>query len=66
MMVDGCCMGAMTLNMEDRTLHWIKAKSMVLATGGYERTYFSCTSVHTCTRDGNVSSFYTLLVCDVC
>ena len=50
---DGTCVGAMALNMEDGTIHRIKAKNTVLATGGYGRTYFSCTSAHTCTGDGN-------------
>jgi len=50
---DGECAGIMALNMEDGTLHRIKAKNTVLATGGYGRTYFSCTSAHTCTGDGN-------------
>merc|ERR1719282_929652 len=43
----------MALNMEDGTLHRIRAKNTVLATGGYGRAYFSCTSAHTCTGDGN-------------
>mmetsp|Transcript_1013 Transcript_1013/g.1589 ORF Transcript_1013/g.1589 Transcript_1013/m.1589 type:complete len:637 (+) Transcript_1013:95-2005(+) len=47
------CVGVMALNMEDGTLHRIQAKNTVLATGGYGRTYFSCTSAHTCTGDGN-------------
>eukprot|EP00529_Nitzschia_sp_RCC80_P013362 CAMPEP_0113481460 /NCGR_PEP_ID=MMETSP0014_2-20120614/22421_1 /TAXON_ID=2857 /ORGANISM="Nitzschia sp." /LENGTH=611 /DNA_ID=CAMNT_0000374959 /DNA_START=415 /DNA_END=2247 /DNA_ORIENTATION=- /assembly_acc=CAM_ASM_000159 len=47
------CVGVMALNMEDGTLHRIRAKNTVLATGGYGRTYFSCTSAHTCTGDGN-------------
>ncbi|KAL7470163.1 hypothetical protein ACHAXS_010406 [Conticribra weissflogii] len=50
---DGQCVGAMALNMEDGTLHRIFANNTVLATGGYGRTYFSCTSAHTCTGDGN-------------
>merc|ERR1711966_388920 len=50
---DGQCVGAMCLNMEDGTLHRIRANNTVLATGGYGRTYFSCTSAHTCTGDGN-------------
>ena len=45
--------GVVALNMEDGTLHRIRAKNTVLATGGYGRTYFSCTSAHTCTGDGN-------------
>jgi len=47
------CVGVIALNMEDGTLHRIRAKNTVLATGGYGRTYFSCTSAHTCTGDGN-------------
>jgi len=47
------CVGIIALNMEDGTLHRIRAKNTVLATGGYGRTYFSCTSAHTCTVDGN-------------
>merc|ERR1712013_654012 len=43
----------MALNMEDGTIHRIRAKNTVLATGGYGRAYFSCTSAHTCTGDGN-------------
>ena len=52
-MQDGKCVGVIALNMEDGTLHRIKAKNTVLATGGYGRAYFSCTSAHTCTGDGN-------------
>ena len=29
-----------------------RSKNTVLATGGYGRAYFSCTSAHTCTGDG--------------
>eukprot|EP00978_Attheya_sp_CCMP212_P047597 scaffold422354_cov59-Attheya_sp.AAC.1 len=50
---EGECVGIMALNMEDGTIHRIRAKNTVLATGGYGRTYFSCTSAHTCTGDGN-------------
>merc|ERR1711871_497256 len=53
MMQDGRCVGATCLNMEDGTIHRIKANNTVLATGGYGRAYFSCTSAHTCTGDGN-------------
>jgi succinate dehydrogenase (ubiquinone) flavoprotein subunit len=52
-MQDDRCVGVICLNMEDGTLHRIKANNTVLATGGYGRTYFSCTSAHTCTGDGN-------------
>jgi succinate dehydrogenase/fumarate reductase flavoprotein subunit len=47
------CVGVICLNMEDGTIHRIHAKNTVLATGGYGRAYFSCTSAHTCTGDGN-------------
>jgi succinate dehydrogenase / fumarate reductase flavoprotein subunit len=43
----------MAWNLEDGTLHRFRAHVVVLATGGYGRTYFSCTSAHTCTGDGN-------------
>ncbi|KAI8017984.1 hypothetical protein LOK49_LG04G01111 [Camellia lanceoleosa] len=49
----GSCQGVIALNMEDGTLHRIRAASTILATGGYGRTYFSATSAHTCTGDGN-------------
>ncbi|RUP44236.1 succinate dehydrogenase flavo protein subunit 1 [Jimgerdemannia flammicorona] len=52
-MEDGVCRGVIALNQEDGTLHRFKAHNTVLATGGYGRTYFSCTSAHTCTGDGN-------------
>ncbi|KAI0927987.1 succinate dehydrogenase flavoprotein subunit [Taiwanofungus camphoratus] len=52
-MQDGECVGVMALNMEDGTLHRFRAHKTVLATGGYGRAYFSCTSAHTCTGDGN-------------
>ncbi|PPE02181.1 hypothetical protein GOBAR_DD00779 [Gossypium barbadense] len=50
---DGSCQGVIALNMEDGTLHRFQASSTILATGGYGRTYFSATSAHTCTGDGN-------------
>lgn len=50
---EGACVGIMALNMEDGTIHRINAAHTVLATGGYGRAYFSCTSAHTCTGDGN-------------
>lgn len=53
LMVDGACVGVLCLSMEDGTLHRIFAKNTVLATGGYGRAYFSCTSAHTSTGDGN-------------
>jgi succinate dehydrogenase (ubiquinone) flavoprotein subunit len=47
------CIGVIALNLEDGTVHRFRANNTVLATGGYGRTYFSCTSAHTCTGDGN-------------
>ncbi|KAF5364745.1 hypothetical protein D9758_009303 [Tetrapyrgos nigripes] len=52
-MHDGACVGVMALNMEDGTLHRFRAHKTVLATGGYGRAYFSCTSAHTCSGDGS-------------
>ncbi len=53
LMSDGECRGVMAWCMEDGTLHRFQAKVVILATGGYGRAYFSCTSAHTCTGDGN-------------
>ena len=49
---DGACRGVIALTLEDGSLHRFRAKT-ILATGGYGRAYFSCTSAHTCTGDGN-------------
>src|SRR5271165_5587456 len=49
---EGKCVGVVALNMDDGTLHRFRGAITVLATGGYGRTYFSCTSAHTCTGDG--------------
>ncbi|MDR3449435.1 MAG: FAD-binding protein, partial [Alphaproteobacteria bacterium] len=48
----GNCYGVVALNLDDGTLHRFRAHEVVLATGGYGRAYFSCTSAHTCTGDG--------------
>ncbi len=50
---EGACRGVMAWNLEDGTIHRFRAHAVVLATGGYNRIYFSCTSAHTCTGDGN-------------
>ena len=50
---EGACLGAMAWNLDDGTLHRFSAQNTVLATGGYGRAYFSCTSAHTSTGDGN-------------
>ncbi|MFT4179465.1 MAG: succinate dehydrogenase flavoprotein subunit [Thermomonas sp.] len=48
----GACKGVLALDMAEGTLHLFRAHGVVLATGGYGRAYFSCTSAHTCTGDG--------------
>ncbi|MDG2355351.1 MAG: succinate dehydrogenase flavoprotein subunit [Paracoccaceae bacterium] len=50
---DGVCQGIMAWKLDDGTIHRFNAKMVVLATGGYGRAYFSATSAHTCTGDGN-------------
>ncbi len=50
---EGVCRGVVAWNLEDGSLHVFRAHKVVIATGGYGRTYFSCTSAHTCTGDGN-------------
>jgi succinate dehydrogenase / fumarate reductase flavoprotein subunit len=50
---EGACRGIVALCLDDGTVHRFKAQKTILATGGYGRAYFSCTSAHTCTGDGN-------------
>jgi succinate dehydrogenase / fumarate reductase flavoprotein subunit len=50
---DGSVQGIIAWKLDDGTLHRFRAKLTVLATGGYGRAYFSATSAHTCTGDGN-------------
>jgi succinate dehydrogenase / fumarate reductase flavoprotein subunit len=50
---DGECQGVIAWKLDDGTIHRFSAKMVVLATGGYGRAYFSCTSAHSCTGDGN-------------
>ena len=50
---DGTCVGVLAWNLDDGSLHLFRSHMTVLATGGYGRAYFSCTSAHTCTGDGN-------------
>ncbi len=52
-MTDGVCTGVVAWNLDDGTIHRFAAKTVVLATGGYGRAFFSATSAHTCTGDGN-------------
>ncbi len=51
-MEDGECRGVVALEMATGALHRFRAQKVILATGGYGRAYFSCTSAHTCTGDG--------------
>ncbi|WP_457939572.1 succinate dehydrogenase flavoprotein subunit [Mesorhizobium sp. 10J20-29] len=53
MEADGRCTGVVAWNLDDGTIHRFSAKMVVLATGGYGRAFFSATSAHTCTGDGN-------------
>ena len=50
---EGACRGVMAMDLATGSIHRFRAHQTVLATGGYGRAYFSCTSAHTCTGDGN-------------
>lgn len=52
-MDNGVCRGVTAWKLDDGTLHRFQAQMVILATGGYGRAYFSATSAHTCTGDGN-------------
>jgi succinate dehydrogenase / fumarate reductase flavoprotein subunit len=52
-MEGGACRGVIALSMDDGSIHRFRAQAVVLATGGYGRIYFTATSAHTCTGDGN-------------
>jgi len=52
-MEDGQCKGVIAYNQEDGTIHRFHATNTCLATGGFGRAWFSATSAHTCTGDGN-------------
>jgi succinate dehydrogenase / fumarate reductase flavoprotein subunit len=52
-MEDGACRGVVAIDLTDGRLHRFRSHQVILATGGYGRAYFSCTSAHTCTGDGN-------------
>src|SRR6056297_3470381 len=49
---EGACRGVMAWDLATGKLHRFQAQKVILATGGYGRVYFSCTSAHTCTGDG--------------
>ncbi len=50
---DGSVHGVLAWDLATGSLHRFRAKQVILATGGYGRAYFSATSAHTCTGDGN-------------
>ncbi|MGC8534783.1 MAG: succinate dehydrogenase flavoprotein subunit [Rhizomicrobium sp.] len=50
---DGAVRGLMAWNLDDGTIHRFRSHRVIIATGGYGRTYFSCTGAHTQTGDGN-------------
>ena len=54
LLMDGqACRGVVALDLAEGKLHRFRAHMTILATGGYGRAYFSCTSAHSCTGDGN-------------
>jgi succinate dehydrogenase / fumarate reductase flavoprotein subunit len=52
-MEDGACRGVVAIDLATGRLHRFISHQVILATGGYGRSYFSCTSAHTCTGDGS-------------
>jgi succinate dehydrogenase / fumarate reductase, flavoprotein subunit len=52
-MEGGECRGVIAWDLAEGTLHVFRAHAVILATGGYGKAYFSATSAHTCTGDGN-------------
>ena len=52
-MEDGACRGVVALELSTGRLHRFRSHQVILATGGYGRAFFSCTSAHTCTGDGS-------------
>ena len=52
-MKDGACKGLIAWNLNDGTIHRFRAHTVIIATGGYGKVYYSATSAHTCTGDGN-------------
>ena len=49
---EGACCGVIAWCLDDGSLHIFRSHRLILATGGYGRTYFACTSAHSCTGDG--------------
>ena len=53
LMKDGACKGLIAWNLNDGTIHRFRSHTTIIATGGYGKVYYSATSAHTCTGDGN-------------
>lgn len=54
LIMDGdTCRGVTAWQLDTGDIHVFRAHLVILATGGYGRAYFSATSAHTCTGDGN-------------
>ena len=53
LMKDGECKGLIAWNLNDGTIHRFRSHTVIIATGGYGKVYYSATSAHTCTGDGN-------------
>ena len=53
LMKDGQCKGLIAWNLSDGTLHRFRSHITIIATGGYGKVYYTATSAHTCTGDGN-------------
>ena len=52
-MKNGACKGVIAWNLTDGTIHRFRSHITIIATGGYGKVYYSATSAHTCTGDGN-------------
>ena len=52
-MKNGECKGLIAWNLNDGTIHRFRSHITIIATGGYGKIYYSATSAHTCTGDGN-------------
>ena len=53
LMKNGQCKGLIAWNLNDGTIHRFRSHITILATGGYGKVYYTATSAHTCTGDGN-------------
>tara|TARA_Y100001936_G_scaffold88899_1_gene87387 strand:- start:109 stop:1698 length:1590 start_codon:yes stop_codon:yes gene_type:complete len=53
LMKNGQCKGLIAWNLNDGTIHRFRSHITIVATGGYGKIYYSATSAHTCTGDGN-------------